>query len=135
MPSDTNLSTARRFFNECWNQGKLEVLDEIMAPDHVHHLPDEDIRGIENIKAGIRNLRLAFPDKTLTIDDEIAVRDKVVLRWTVHMTHLGDFYGMPPTGNRIAYSGIDIIRFDHSRIVELWSQWNQGAFKRQLTKS
>ena len=135
MSADTNLSIARRFFYECWNQGKLDVLDEIMAPNHVHHLPDEDIHGIDAIKAGIRTMRIAFPDKTLTIDDEIAAQDKVVFRWTSRFTHLGDFFGMPPTGNHIEYSGIDIIRIKDDRIVELWSQWNQFSFKRQLNPS
>lgn len=135
MSSKNNLSLARRFFNECWNQGKLDVLDEIMAPEHIHHLPDEDIQGSENIKRLINNLRAAFPDMKITIEDEIVSQDMVVFRWTTRFTHLGDFFGMPPTGNYIMYTGIDIIRIANNRIVELWNQMDQVSFTNQLTKS
>jgi steroid delta-isomerase-like uncharacterized protein len=135
MSSVTNLSIARRFFNECWNQGKVDVLDEIMAPDHLHHLPDEDIRGAESIKGFILNLRTAFPDLTINIDDEIVAENKVALRWTTRCTHLGDFFGMPPTGNHIEYGGIDIIRFNNGRIVELWSYMDQVGFNTQVNQA
>ena len=132
MSSDSNLSIARRFFNECWVQGKIDVLDEIMAPGHVHHLPGEDLNGPEEIKTIIRDLRIAFPDMRITIEDEIISQDKVVFRWTTRCTHMGDFYGMPPTGNTIEYGGIDIIRFEKGRIVELWSQMDKLSLRRQL---
>jgi predicted ester cyclase len=134
MSLENNLSIARRFFNECRNQGNLDVLDEIMAPEHIHHLPDEDIHGSEKIKRLINNLRTAFPDMNIKIEDEIVEKDKVVFRWTARLTHRGDFFGIPPTGNHIMYSGIDIIRITNNRIVELWSQMDQVGFNHQLTK-
>ena len=109
------------------------MLDEIMAPGHVHHLPGEDLHGLEEIKTIIRDLRIAFPDMRITtIEDEIVSQDKVVFRWTTRCTHMGDFYGMPPTGNTIEYGGIDIIRFEKGRIVELWSQMDKLSLRRQL---
>ena len=78
MASELNLSIAKRFFNECWNQGKVDLLDEIMAPDNVHHLPDSELNGFDEVKDGIRNLLMAFPDMSITIDDEIVAQDKVV---------------------------------------------------------
>src|SRR5437588_10737686 len=34
-----NKETIRRYYEEVFNQGKLEVLDEIVARDHVEHNP------------------------------------------------------------------------------------------------
>lgn len=135
MSSSNTLLMARRFFNECWNEGRLEVVDELLAPEHVHHFADGDMRGPESIKSMIRDLRRAFPDFQITIDDEIVSRDKVVLRWTIRGTHKGDFYGMAPTGNTVEYTGIDIIRFgNNGRIVELWNQGDYVGLDRKLKK-
>ncbi len=132
MNSENNQTLARSFINECWNRGSVNLIDDLLAPDHIHHFPDGDIHGAENIKVLIVNARTAFPDLVITIDDEIVEHDKVVLRWTARCTHLGDFYGTPPTGNLIEYTGIDIIRFANGRIVELWNQMDNVGFNRQL---
>jgi steroid delta-isomerase-like uncharacterized protein len=134
MSSNTNRALARRFIEECWNQGTVRLIDDFLAPDHVHHLPAGDIHGAEEIKGLIVDVRAAFPDYVITIDDEIVAQDKVVFRWTAHGTHLGDFYGMSPTGNFIKYTGIDIIRCANGRIVELWNQTDFIGFERQLNK-
>ena len=123
-PSE-NLALARRFFNECWNEGRVDALTEIMAPEHVHHFASGDMHGPESVKSLILELRRDFPDFHITIDDEIVGQDKVVLRWTIRGTH-------QPTGNSVEYTGIDIIRIANSRIVELWNQMDLVGYKRQL---
>ena len=30
---------ARRYFHEVWNEGKVAVLDELLAPDYINHTP------------------------------------------------------------------------------------------------
>lgn len=127
MPSSDIRTLAHRFFNECWNEGRLDVVDELLAPEHVHHFPDGDVHGPENIKAMIRDIRERFPDFQITIDDEIVGQDKVVLRWTIRGTHKA-------TGNSVEYTGIDIIRIANGHIVELWNQMDVVGYKRQLQK-
>ena len=120
-----NLELARRFFNECWNEGNVDTLTQIMTPEHVHHFANRDLHGPESVRALILDLRSDFPDFQITIDDEIVGRDKVVLRWTIRGTH-------QPTGNSVEYTGIDIIRITNGRIVELWNQMDVIGFKRQI---
>jgi predicted ester cyclase len=133
-PFDENLAVARRFFNECWNEGAVDILTDIMDPEHVHHMANRDMPGPENVKKLIVALRTAFPDFHIDIDDEIVSNDKVVLRWTIRGTHRGDFYGQAPTGNKIEYTGIDILRFANGRIVELWNQMDAVGFNRQMER-
>ena len=127
MPASDILLLAHRIFNECWNEGRLDVVDELLAPEHVHHFPDGDVHGPENIKAMIRNIRERFPDFQITIDDEIVGQDKVALRWTIRGTHQA-------SGNSVEYTGIDIIRMANGHIVELWNQMDVVGYKRQLEK-
>jgi len=36
---EKNQNTLHRYFEEVWNQGKLEVLDELLSPDYINHNP------------------------------------------------------------------------------------------------
>jgi predicted ester cyclase len=111
------------------------VLDEILALEYHLHLPGEDIQGSEKIKGLMYSVRTAFPNLSITIDDEIVSQDKVVFRWTISWTYLSDFFGMPPSSKRIGYTAIDIIRNANGRIFELWNQMDRVGFELQLTQS
>jgi steroid delta-isomerase-like uncharacterized protein len=119
--STRNKQCARAVF-EVWSNGELDRLDELVAPGVVHHDPYDPngAHGLEGMKRTIGLNRRAFPDLRLTIEDQIAERDKVVTRWRGEMTHLGELGGAPPTGNRVTISGITIDRFEDGKIVEAW---------------
>ena len=79
----------RRLFAEFFSQGKLEVADEIFAPDHIYYNPDtpEGIRGPEGMKQFVvGTFRGAFPDLQGTAEDQVAEGEKVVMRWTARGT-------------------------------------------------
>ncbi|MGH9418383.1 MAG: ester cyclase, partial [Thermoanaerobaculia bacterium] len=52
---------------------------------------------------------VAFPDLTVTIDEQIADADKVATRKTFRGRHQGPFMGIPATGNTVAFEVIDIL--------------------------
>ncbi len=61
----------RRMYEEAWNQGKLEVIDELCAPDYVGVGPYGEEHGPDAVKRGVANRRSAFPDIHVTIEDII----------------------------------------------------------------
>ena len=101
--SEANKAIIMRIFEEDLNQGNLDVIDELIAPDMVNDsasIPGD--AGLEAAKQEIIDLRAAFPDLRYHVHDQIAEGDKVVNRFTVTGTHTGaDFMGIPPTGKRI----------------------------------
>ena len=64
----------------------------------------------------------AFPDLLRPVEDIVATDDKVVVRWTSSGTHLGSYFGHPPTGKRLSTSGITIFRIADGKVVEEWIQ-------------
>jgi predicted ester cyclase len=59
--------------------------------------------------------------------------DKVVNRWTLHVTHTGEFRGIPATGKRITITGIGIFRFsEEGKVVESWDSLDQLGMLQQL---
>ena len=132
MSTEDNKALVRRFFEELWNQGNLVVADELMAPSHVHHFPGKDIQGPDGVKQLVSGIRTALPDFHLSTDDVIAEADKGVMRFTIHGTHQGEGMGLPPTGKRVVYTGIDIFRIADGKIVERWGEVDMLGLLQQL---
>lgn len=131
--SEQNAVVVRRFFDELWNAGLLEAADELLAPNHVHHISGDDMSGPEAVKDLVTYLRSAFPDLRFVIEDELLAGDKVVVRWTAYGTHLGDFGGLSATGRTAHWTGIDIVELQDGRIVELWGNNDGIGLVEQLT--
>ena len=115
-----------RWIEEGWQRGREEVVDELHAPEFV----DRDSAGRpsdrEGFKRGIRDLRAAFPDFEARVEDVLvdASRSSAAVRWTATGTHRGPYLGLAPTGRRIAFKGIEILRFDGGWIAERWGEWD-----------
>ena len=134
MNTDHNKSILRRYFGEAWNEGRLEVLDDIVGPNYVNH--DPAVPGLPDGPAGLKPIlagfRAAFPDLHFTIDDLIAEGDRVVTRWTMRGTHLGEFAGLPPTGRQVVSGGMQIERLENGQIVEHWRKSDDLGLMQQL---
>jgi steroid delta-isomerase-like uncharacterized protein len=125
---------ARRFFDEVFSEGKLNLVDELFATDYVGHPSgyEEATRGPEGVKEYVGGLRGAASDLTLTIEDQVAEGDKVVTRWTAQGTHDGELMGIAPTGRKAAVTGITIQRLLDGRVVEGWTSWDLMGMLQQL---
>ncbi len=129
-----NSTLIRRWFEEVWNQGRLEAIDEMASPDIVGHGQAQhatDI-GLDEFKPFVVNLRNAFPDMNVVIDHTIEQGDKVAARWTSTMTHKGEFLGFAPTGKKVVITGTSIQRIANGKIVEGWDNWDQLGLMVQI---
>ncbi|MBC8234821.1 ester cyclase, partial [bacterium] len=133
--TEANKELAHRFHMDLFQAGNLDAADEIIAEDFVVHfegLPPELRHGIEGAKLYAIGIRTAFPDVQITHEDFIAEGDKVVIRWVSRSTHMGNLMGIPPTGERVTATGIDIFRIENGKIAELWQNWNQYGMMQQV---
>ena len=131
---DQNKEIARRFYEECWNQGKVDRLDQYVSRDCRYHDPvfPNLAPGVDSLKNHINMCRKAFPDLRFSIDDMIAERDEVVVHWTAHGTQEGQFLGVPPTRKIASVSGTSIYRFKNQKTIEQFVDWNALTLLEQL---
>ena len=132
--SEQNKAIAARIALEAFNQGKLEVIDELIADDNVDHaeLPPGMPPGKEGLKLLVTSLRSAFPDLKVTLQMEIAEGDLVVEYGTQTGTMTGEFAGMPPSGKTATWDAIHITRIKDGKIVEHWAVQDQLGMLQQL---
>jgi steroid delta-isomerase-like uncharacterized protein len=133
QPTD-NKQIAQRFMEDCWSQGKLDAVRELVSSGCNFHDPafPSLTSGADNIRRHIETCRSGFPDLKFSVDDTIAERNEVVLHWTARGTHKGQFLGMQPTNRKAAVSGTSIFRIDGGKIVEQWADWNLMSLMEQL---
>ena len=132
--SEQNKAIAARIPLEVFNQGKLEVVDEVIADNSVDHgtLPPGMPAGKEGVKALAKSLRSAFPDFKIVIDLQIAEGDLVVQHATSTGTMKGEFAGMPPSGKTAKWETIHISRIKDGKVVEHWAVQDQMGMLQQL---
>jgi predicted ester cyclase len=125
--------TAERIPLEVLNEGKFELLDELLAPEFVDHDPQQGVPPTrEGLKQTLTALKTAFPDLRYTIDDAIVCGDQIVHRLTATGTMKGDFAGMPATGKRAVWTEIHIGRAVNGRLTEHWGLVDQLGMLVQL---
>src|SRR5918999_6072987 len=133
VSTQENKAIFRRYVEEVFNHGNLEIAEEIFDR-YIAHQPDGSTleRGPEDVKRFIGEFRSAFPDLRISIDEQIAEGDKVVNRVTFRGTHQREFRGMAPTGREIEVNGITIFRFSpEGKVVESWDSYDQLRMMRQ----
>ena len=114
--------TAERIPLEVINQGKFDLLDELLSTDFVDHSARQGVAPTrEGLKQTLVELKSAFPDVWYSADDAIACGDQVVHRLSASGTMKGDFMGIPATGKRAAWTEIHVGRYANGRLTEHWS--------------
>jgi ketosteroid isomerase-like protein len=100
--ADENKALVRRFF-EARVETDLDALDKMLAPDFVSHtklLPGQP-PDREGYKRTIAEYSATFSNRRFIVEEQVAEADKVVTRFTVHVTHdRKEFLGVAPTGGR-----------------------------------
>ncbi len=131
--SEANKTISRRLTEEAFNQGKYDVIEELVAPTFVNHDPTTgDTKGPQGTRELIEGYRSAFPDLKLTIEEQVAEGDLVATRWTARGTHKGELMGIAPTGKESTVTGMSIEKITNGKIVESWNNWDTLGMMRQL---
>jgi len=117
---------------EAVNKQNLALLDELVAPDFVYHMPVQQIQGLEVMKQGVMEEIQSFPDLHVTIEDIMAEGEKVCVRLRETATHKATFRGLAPTGKKLTYTAITIWRIVEGKVIEGWGVYDQMDFFKQL---
>jgi len=124
-----------RITEEIWNQGRLELIDELIFEDLIDHIEMQGVdgwSGRERYRASVVQMRTAFPDYHESVDLAIAEGDIVVSFARVTGTNAGELYGLPASGRRINVPAIGALRFENGCAVERWGVGDNLLMMQQL---
>jgi predicted ester cyclase len=129
----------RRVFEEGFNHGRLEVVDEGLAPDAVDRHPLEpgepDFR--THLKGAIAMFRDAMPDLHAEVEDIIAEGHTVAVRVRMTGTHTGGpLFGIPSAGRSVDIEQFHFIHNDDlGRGVRHWANIGEADLIAQISPS
>ena len=123
----------RRFIEEVWNRGNLDVADEIFHPEASSPSAPMLPRGPEAVRMLAGMFRSAMPDYHMEILDLLADGDRVLARFTQSGTHSGgDLMGIPASGKQATWGEMGILRFAGGQVVESWYNVDMLGMLQQL---
>jgi len=131
MSSNQNAKVFERLIETGFNEGKLEELRTLISKEFVEHQFGA-APGPDGVKSLIREMRTAFPDLRMTVEDLVVSGDKVWARLRCRGTHKGPLMGIPPTGRSIDTTALEVCRMKDGQIVEHWGVPDRFAAMTQL---
>jgi steroid delta-isomerase-like uncharacterized protein len=120
---ENNTKLARQVI-EAFNTGDVGNVSQFVSPQYFNHESQVDpvrgqLRGPQEFIDTVKNLRHAFPDLRHEEQAIITQGDMVVSIINVTGTNAGNFFILPPTGNKISYEAVHIYRIgEDGKIVE-----------------
>lgn len=131
---DKNKQIIQTYFQEVWNKGNVDVLDELLSTEYINHTPStpNPPKGAVGLKPIVLAIRKGFPDLHYEIKEIIATKDRVVARVVMTGTQSDTLFGIPPTGKRIEVNQINIEKIENGKIVEHWRVTDELAMMQQL---
>jgi steroid delta-isomerase-like uncharacterized protein len=132
MSKQSNIE-AQQKFGEAINGGDLEAFDNLVASDSKDNDPAPgQVDGPEGYKGFFGDMRTAFPDLNVEVEQLVADDDNVAFAYTLTGTNTGPFQGNDPTGKSISVRGLQISRFDDGKMVERWGSSDELGIMKQL---
>jgi hypothetical protein len=109
---EVNKQTVRRFFETVLNEGRLELIDELIALDYLGHVScvDRAVVGPAGMRRFVRSRRRRHPGLCVVIEDQLAEDDRVMTRWRAAVAPPPATAEAGARGWTVAYRGISIIR-------------------------
>jgi steroid delta-isomerase-like uncharacterized protein len=134
MTTEDNAATYRRWFDEGWSRGNVDVADELYSLDYVTHSLGTDFPPtLDGLKMFTRSFREGFPDLSCEVEEVVAEGDRVAGRLSLRGTHGGTLLGIPATGKQVVVGAMVIARFDEAgKWAEDWASWDQVGMLQQL---
>jgi len=122
--SELNKLRVRLFIEAVLNEGRLELIDELIADDFLGHLPcaEPDVTGPAGVRQFVSSRRRVHPGLYVKIEDQIAEDDRVVTRWRATVPAREAQGPTAPTGRAAYYAGISVTRLLAGKQVDSYTE-------------
>jgi len=134
--SQANKALVQRWFDEVWNKGRADAIEEMFDENGIAHGlsddPSNPIKGPRDFRPFHTLFRDAFPNMMIVVEDMVAEGDKVAARCSVRAKHEGEFLGRSATDSPVEFTGMTIVRIDNGKIVEAWNNFDFMTLHRQV---
>jgi predicted ester cyclase len=123
---------ARRFLQQIWNHGNLDVINELLLPEFRFHHERGVVSNREEMRQRIEDFRRSFSDFDFVVEGTVDHGTFIVCRWRVAMTHNGAWLSLPATGRRVTVHGSSWVQVVDGKFGDAWDFWDPEKLYREL---
>jgi len=123
---EQNKKLILRWFEELWNQGNRDVINELFDEKGILHDGSSDIHGPQEFVAFYDNLQSQFSNFVITPVVCIAEGTFACLHWIAEFRH-------KDSSKPLRITGTSIVRVQDGKFIEAWQNWDAAAVEVQLT--
>lgn len=121
------------FMQAVFNRGDVAAADTFVDAAFVDHAPWPGHPGtLAGFKAGLTEVRTAFPDLKVELARMVLEGDVLVGHLTISGTQLGPYMGAPASGKTFRIEAVDIMRLRDGKMVEHWGVMDAAGMSAQL---
>jgi predicted ester cyclase len=115
------------------NVNDFDSFDSYVAEDYVEHdpIPGQE-PGREGLKAAYKIFAGPFPDAYFVFADLICEGDMVFGRGEISGTHQGEFFGIPPSGKKVQWTGTRLFKVRDGIVTDGWFNVNMVGLLQQM---
>ena len=143
-----------RLASQAFNTGDISKVHEFVSPEYINRVSRgfagindtsnissqfrdiikyrSSLKGPDEFIDTIKYLRNAFADLHYEVHEIVASKDKAIMFVTVSGKHVGNFFGIPPTGRSFTYEAVHAFRIMDNKIVEHSAVRDDLSFMMQL---
>jgi hypothetical protein len=126
--TERNKQKVRLFVEAVLNQGRLELIEELVAADFVGHITgvSSPAVGPAEVRRLVSRGRSSYADLYIKIEDQIAEEDRVAVRWRATGVPVGAPSGSSAQGAQC--TGVALVRFLAGKQVDAQVECPTVAF-------
>ena len=112
VTTDAHRRTISRLFDEVWNGRRFDVIEELYSPDFVADYRPYSLRtGWDGVRAMVESVWATMPDYHEECLLVLVEGDSAAVHLRISGTQLGAWGPVPPTGRRLEYDEMVLLRF------------------------
>jgi predicted ester cyclase len=130
---ESNRQLMRRIFEEIWNNGNFDLVNEAFTSDLVDTTAAPGLPpGRQGYIAHVSMLRSAFPDFHVSLEQIVAEDNRLAARLACRGTHKGNLFGIAPTGKAVTIGGMVFAHVKNDKIFERWAIFDIPGLMQQI---
>jgi predicted ester cyclase len=123
---DPKSTLSYRWFQEVWNEGREDLIDDLMTEQSiVHGIAEGQSKGTEAFRSFYRNFKNQFRDIRVDIQEALSQDNLECALTNVTATH-------KDTGTKVSFSGLCMVRYEDGKIAEAWNHYDFLSMHQQL---
>ena len=123
---DLKSTLTYRWFQEVWNEGREDSIDDLMTPQSlIHGIGEGQFKGPEGFKFFYRNFKSEFHDIRVDFQDALSQDNMECALTNVTATH-------NESGKKVSFSGLCMVRYEEGKIAEAWNHYDFLSMHQQL---